>query len=74
MHFEVDGIPAYASTGGRKHDPDKPWIVFLHGAGSSHLSWVLQTRALSYDGWNVLAPDMPGHNLTGVPLRATSHP
>ena len=65
MYFDVNGTRTYASTGGRALQNGRPWIVFLHGAGSSHLSWVLQTRALAYDGWNVLAPDMPGHNLTG---------
>jgi pimeloyl-ACP methyl ester carboxylesterase len=69
MRLMVDGVETYASTGGRAHAAGKPWIVFLHGAGFSHLSWVLQGRALAYDGYNVLAPDFPGHNLSsGEPL------
>ena len=69
MRFDVKGAPAHAATGGRQHVAGAPWIVFLHGAGSSHLTWVLQSRSIAYDGWNVLAPDLPGHNLTpGKPI------
>ena len=69
MRVEVNGIDCHVATGGRAHQPGRPWIFFLHGAGSSHLIWVLQTRALAYDGWNVAAPDLPGHFLSrGEPL------
>lgn len=69
MKLEVNGATVHASTGGRAHVEGRPWVVFLHGAGFNHLTWVLQTRALAYDGWNVLAPDMPGHNLSaGEPI------
>lgn len=64
MRFKVNGVETYASTGGRKHEAGKPWIVFIHGAGSNHLAWLLQTRSMAYDGYNVLAPDLPGHNLS----------
>jgi len=65
MRIEIDGVPVHVATGGRKHAPGKPWIVLLHGAGSNHLIWVLQSRALAYGGWNVVAPDLPGHFLSG---------
>lgn len=69
MRFAVNGVDAFAATGGRKHVDGRPWMVFLHGAGFSHLTWLLQTRALAFDGWNVLAPDLPGHNLSkGEPI------
>lgn len=69
MLIKVDGTETYAATGGREHQPDRPWLVFVHGSGFNHLSWMLQTRALAYDGWNVLAPDLPGHYLSrGKPL------
>ncbi|MCG6858339.1 MAG: alpha/beta hydrolase [Salaquimonas sp.] len=64
MRVTVEGVEAHVATGGRKHGEGKPWILFLHGAGSSHLSWALQTRAFAYDGWNVMAPDFPGHFLS----------
>lgn len=65
MRMDVDGDAVYASTGGREHADGRPWIVLVHGAGASHLIWMLQSRALAYDGYNVLAPDLPGHNLSG---------
>ena len=69
MRFEVDGIVTHAATGGRAHVDGRPWVVFVHGAGSSHLTWLLQTRSIAYDDCNVLAPDLPGHYLSqGEPL------
>jgi pimeloyl-ACP methyl ester carboxylesterase len=71
MKLNVNGIETYIATGGRIHVEGRPWIVLLHGAGFSHLVWVLQSRALAYDGWNVLAPDLPGHNLSkGEPIES----
>lgn len=64
MKLTIGGNTVHAATGGRAHKPGGRWIVFLHGSGYSHLSWVLQTRAFAYDGWNVLAPDLPGHGLS----------
>lgn len=64
MRLDVEGVDCHCATGGRKHVPGRPWIVLLHGAGSSHLAWLLQTRTLAYDGWNVIAPDLPGHFLS----------
>jgi pimeloyl-ACP methyl ester carboxylesterase len=37
----------------------------LHGSGQSHLTWVLQSRYFAYRGYSVLAPDFPGHGLSG---------
>jgi pimeloyl-ACP methyl ester carboxylesterase len=65
MRFRVNGELAYASTGGRRHQAGQPWIVFLHGAGGNHLIWMQQSRSLTYDGFNVLALDLPGHFLSG---------
>lgn len=65
MKLMVRGSAAHVSTGGRAPAEGRPWIVLLHGSGFCHLSWALQSRALAFDGWNVLAPDLPGHNLTG---------
>lgn len=73
MRFEVDGIPTHASTGGRSHKDGLAWVVFVHGAGFSHLTWLLQTRSIAYDDVNVLAPDLPGHYLSeGEPLTSVT--
>ncbi|MEM7069620.1 MAG: alpha/beta hydrolase, partial [Pseudomonadota bacterium] len=69
MKFEIDGSEAYASTGGRDHVEGQPYLIFMHGAGSSHLVWSQQSRSFAYGGYNVLAVDFPGHDLSGgVPL------
>jgi pimeloyl-ACP methyl ester carboxylesterase len=71
VKLEIAGNEIHVATGGVAHRPGRPWIVFLHGSGYSHLTWVLQTRAMAYDGWNVLAPDFPGHGLSaGEPLKS----
>jgi pimeloyl-ACP methyl ester carboxylesterase len=65
MKIDFGGNHIHVATGGRPHLPGQPCILFLHGAGYTHHTFVLQTRALAYDGWNVLAPDLPGHGLSG---------
>lgn len=65
MKLELDGNSIHVATGGRRHVEGRPFVVFLHGSGNSHLTWVSQSRALAYDGYNVIAADMPGHNLSG---------
>jgi len=64
MRFELDGHEVYASTGGREHVEGQPNLIFMHGAGSSHLVWSQQSRSFAYAGYNVLAVDFPGHNLS----------
>jgi pimeloyl-ACP methyl ester carboxylesterase len=71
VKLSIAGNQIHVATGGVGYRPGRPWIVFLHGSGYSHLNWVLQTRAMAYDGWNVLAPDLPGHGLSsGEPLKS----
>lgn len=65
MKIELDGQSIHVATGGRQHAEGRPFLVLLHGAGNCHLTWVSQARALAYDGWNVIAPDLPGHHLSG---------
>ncbi len=61
MEIVVGGNKTFVATGGRDFDPSKPCIVFIHGAGCDHISWVHQARWFSHHGWSVLAPDLPGH-------------
>jgi pimeloyl-ACP methyl ester carboxylesterase len=69
MFLRVNGIEAFAATGGRDFDPSLPLAVFLHGAGLDHSVWALHSRWFAYHGWNVLAPDLPGHGRSaGEPL------
>ena len=50
MKFEVNDKEVFASTGGRPFDKKKPLIIFVHGSGLSHITWVLQTRYFAFHG------------------------
>ena len=65
MKHELDGASIHIATGGLDFDPARPVLVFIHGSGQSHLTWVLQTRYFAHRGFAVLAPDLPGHGLSG---------
>ncbi len=61
MDIVVNGHKTFCYTGGKALDPAKPTAIFIHGALNDHSVWILQTRYLANHGWNVLAPDLPGH-------------
>jgi len=61
MELSVNGAKTFCYTGGKPFDPGKPTVVFLHGVLNDHSVWILQTRSFAHHGWNVLAPDLPGH-------------
>ena len=65
MKHELDGAQIHIATGGLDFDPAGRVLLFIHGSGQSHLTWVLQTRYFAHRGFSVLAPDMPGHGLSG---------
>ncbi|MGB0907710.1 MAG: alpha/beta fold hydrolase, partial [Maricaulaceae bacterium] len=65
MELTVNTAPVYASTGGKDFNPELPTVLFLHGSGMDHRAWALQTRWFAYHGYSVLAPDLPGHSLSG---------
>ncbi|WP_281684398.1 alpha/beta fold hydrolase [Thalassobaculum salexigens] len=67
MKLTVEGIEAFAATGGRPFDPARPALVFVHGAGMDHTVWTLQTRYFAHHGWSVLALDLPGHGGSAGP-------
>jgi len=63
----------FAYTAGHAFDRAKPTVVFVHGAGLDHSSFLLQSRYFGYHGWNVLAVDLPGHGRTpGSPISSVS--
>ena len=55
------GKRTFYGIGGRDWQPGQPVVVLIHGAGATHAAWALQSRALAHHGWNVAAPDLPGH-------------
>jgi pimeloyl-ACP methyl ester carboxylesterase len=61
MELTVRGHHTFCYTGGKPFDPAKPTVVFVHGVLNDHSVWILQTRYFAHHGWNVLAPDLPGH-------------
>ena len=65
MRIEVSNAETFVSTGGRAFDPQGEVLLFIHGSGQTHLSWVLQGRYFANRGWQVLNPDLPGHGLSG---------
>jgi pimeloyl-ACP methyl ester carboxylesterase len=65
MKINVNGAEVFAATGGKDFDPAKPLVIFIHGAGFDHSTWALYTRWHAHNGFSVLAPDLPGHGLSG---------
>ena len=65
MYLKVNGHETFCYTGGKTFDASKPTVVFLHGVLNDHSVWILQTRSFAHHGWNVLAPDLPGHCKSG---------
>jgi pimeloyl-ACP methyl ester carboxylesterase len=70
MKLRVDGVDAYAYTGGKAFDPALPCVVFIHGALNDHSVWTLLARWCAHHGYSVLAVDLPGHGRSaGMPLK-----
>jgi pimeloyl-ACP methyl ester carboxylesterase len=71
MKLTVNGHETFCYTGGKPFDAAKPTVVFVHGVLNDHSVWILQTRSFAHHGWNVLAPDLPGHcRSAGEPPRS----
>ncbi len=69
MLHNVQGHDAYCYTGGKPFNPERPTVVFIHGAQHDHSVWILQTRYFAHHGFSVLAVDLPGHGRSkGMPL------
>ena len=71
MELTVDGRKVYAATGGRPFDAAKPAVIFIHGAGQDHTNWQLPARWFAWNGYAVLAPDLPGHGRSEGPALPT---
>lgn len=69
MKISVNNNETFVSTGSRTFEPNGHVLLFIHGSGQSHLTWMLQSRYFANRGYQVLAPDLPGHYLSdGTPL------
>ena len=70
MQFIVQGYPAYAYTGGVAFNPERPALVFVHGAAFDHSVWQWQSRYFAHHGRSVLAVDLPAHGRSPGLLRS----
>ena len=64
MQVQVNNSSAYVFTGGREIIPERPTVLFVHGASLDHTVWTLPARHFARRGYNVLAVDLPGHGLS----------
>jgi len=71
MQLTVRGSDTFVATGGKAFDASLPTVVFLHGAGMDHTAWAQHDRWFAHHGYNVLAPDLPGHGRSSGPLLPT---
>lgn len=70
MLVELDGQTVFADSGGHSFNPDRPCLVFIHGAQHDHFVWKPLVRWFADSAYAVLAIDLPGHGRSGgVPLR-----
>ena len=77
MKLALDGAATFVGTGGvERWSGDAPVVVFVHGAGMDRTVWLLHARWFARRGFDVVAPDLPGHGgsagpaLTDVPAMA----
>jgi len=56
-----------SSTHYRRVQPDLPTLFILHGWGSSSERWMEVIERLSREGYDVLAPDLPGFGQSAPP-------
>jgi len=59
------GETVFISRGGVDWAADQPTLLLLHGAGLNRTVWTIFTRYFARRGYNVLAPDFPGHGASG---------
>jgi len=71
MDFVVQNKAVFAASGGRPFDAAQPTILMLHGAACDHCVWSLLARAFAWNGYNVIAPDLPGHGRSDGPALET---
>ena len=60
--IEATGIPFHALTWG---DTNAPSVLLIHGITSNARTWWRVGPAIAAAGYRVVAPDLPGHGLTG---------
>lgn len=67
MDLIINAKKTFAYTNGRDFAPEKPTMIFVHGAGMDHSVWALQARYFAHHGANAVAVDLPGHGRSEGP-------
>ncbi|HRD91355.1 MAG TPA: alpha/beta fold hydrolase, partial [Accumulibacter sp.] len=70
MELSVAGYRCRLATGGRPWQPSNPApppLLLIHGAANDGDAWQQVAAGLAAAGCCVLAPDLPGHGLSGGP-------
>lgn len=65
MKFIINKHEVFAYTANHEIQPEKPSVIFVHGAANDHSVFALQSRYFAYHGYNAIAIDLPGHGLSG---------
>ena len=65
MKLSLNNEPVFFSTGGVNWKAGQPTLALIHGAGLDRTAWTLFTRYFARRGYNVVAPDFPGHGNSG---------
>lgn len=61
MRLTYQNTEIFISTGGRALTGTQDCLLFIHGSGQSHLSFLQQGRFFANRGFDVINPDMPAH-------------
>ena len=61
MYFNVRGNKTFYSNGSGTIESNQQSVVFVHGAGLDHSTFVLASRHFARQKFNVYAIDLPGH-------------
>ena len=63
---EIDGRRIVCWVNNGSFLPDRQTLVFIHGSGGDHTSWIQQYTPLK-NGFNIAALDLPGHGRSEGP-------
>ncbi len=67
MKIMLNGQTVSYGSGGGQWGEGQPTVVFVHGAGFDHSVWTNMARYFVRQGFNVVAPDLPGHGQSDGP-------
>ena len=71
MELRIDGRHAFAASYGQVPDPERPTVLFVHGAAMDRTVWTLFGRYFTRHARNAIAVDLPGHGRSeGPPLES----